>query len=115
MLVSLHSSLHNHTLGKSSILNTLARRPAAIVSPIAGTTRFDMRIFLFDLIRDIVEVKLDLGGIPCILRDTAGIRDQHSQTLDDIEIEGMRRARYTSVLSYHKLDVLGRSIAHLIL
>jgi tRNA modification GTPase len=49
--------------GKSSLLNILAKRDAAIVSPIAGTTR------------DIVEVIMDLGGVRCIVSDTAGIRD----------------------------------------
>ena len=49
--------------GKSSLLNALARREAAIVSEEAGTTR------------DIVEVTLDLGGVPVILSDTAGIRE----------------------------------------
>jgi tRNA modification GTPase len=64
--------------GKSSLMNALARRPAAIVSPIAGTTR------------DIVEVRMDLGGIPCIISDTAGLR---AGSDDPIEVEGMRRAR----------------------
>ncbi|CAM9429370.1 unnamed protein product [Chrysoparadoxa australica] len=66
--------------GKSTLLNLLAARPAAIVSPIAGTTR------------DVVEVQLDLAGLPVILRDTAGIRES-SQTSDLIELEGIRRAR----------------------
>jgi tRNA modification GTPase len=64
--------------GKSSLLNALAKRPAAIVSPIAGTTR------------DIVEVRLDLGGLPCIVSDTAGLREQ---TEDIIEKEGIKRAK----------------------
>ena len=63
-------------VGKSSLLNALARREAAIVSERAGTTR------------DVVEVHLDLGGYPVILADTAGLR--HSG--DSIESEGMRRA-----------------------
>jgi len=63
--------------GKSSLLNCLARRDAAIVHETAGTTR------------DVVEVRLDLAGYPVILADTAGLR----QTDDAIESEGVRRAR----------------------
>jgi tRNA modification GTPase len=63
--------------GKSSLLNALVGRDAAIVSAQAGTTR------------DVVEVRLDLGGIPAILADTAGLR----ATQDEIEQEGVRRAR----------------------
>jgi tRNA modification GTPase len=62
--------------GKSSLLNLLARRDAAIVSETAGTTR------------DVIEVHLDLGGWPVVLADTAGLRD----TADSIEQEGVRRA-----------------------
>lgn len=64
--------------GKSTLLNALAKRPAAIVSPQAGTTR------------DVVEVQLDLNGLAVIISDTAGLREQ---TNDPIEIEGMKRAR----------------------
>ena len=63
--------------GKSSLLNLLARRDAAIVSETAGTTR------------DVIEVHLDLGGWPVVLADTAGLRDSG----DAIEQEGVRRAR----------------------
>lgn len=63
-------------VGKSSLLNRLARREAAIVSAKAGTTR------------DVVEVHLDLGGYPVQLADTAGLRD----AAEDIEAEGIRRA-----------------------
>jgi len=64
-------------VGKSSLLNWLARRDAAIVSDLAGTTR------------DIVEVPLDLAGYPVTIADTAGLRE----STDMIEREGVRRAR----------------------
>ncbi len=63
--------------GKSSLLNALAGRDAAIVSHHAGTTR------------DIIEVYMDIAGYPVILTDTAGLRDAG----DEIEEEGIRRAR----------------------
>ncbi|WP_245415347.1 tRNA uridine-5-carboxymethylaminomethyl(34) synthesis GTPase MnmE [Hoeflea marina] len=62
--------------GKSTLLNRLADREIAIVSDEAGTTR------------DIVEVRLDLGGYLVILQDTAGLRD----TTSAVEKEGIRRA-----------------------
>ena len=62
--------------GKSSLLNALAKRDVAIVSDIAGTTR------------DVIEVRLDLGGVLVIAADTAGLRDSG----DAIEAEGVRRA-----------------------
>jgi tRNA modification GTPase len=64
-------------VGKSTLMNQLARREVAIVSPHAGTTR------------DIIEVHLDLNGYPVTVIDTAGIRD----TDDPVEQEGVRRAR----------------------
>ena len=63
--------------GKSSLINALARRDVAIVSPEAGTTR------------DLIEVHLDLGGVPATLVDTAGLRE----TGGSVEAEGVRRAR----------------------
>src|SRR5438270_11470303 len=64
-------------VGKSTLINQLARREVAIVSPHAGTTR------------DIIEVQLDLDGYPMTVIDTAGIRDAD----DPVEQEGVRRAR----------------------
>ena len=63
--------------GKSSLLNALAGRDAAIVTPIAGATR------------DVIEVPLTLAGYRVVLADMAGVRD----SADPIEIEGVRRAR----------------------
>src|SRR5438309_6709817 len=64
-------------VGKSTLINQLARREVAIVSPHAGTTR------------DAIEVQLDLDGYPVTVIDTAGIRE----TKDPVEQEGVRRAR----------------------
>lgn len=64
-------------VGKSTLLNTLSRKDAAIVSSEAGTTR------------DIIEVNLDIGGYPITLIDTAGIRE----TENPIEQEGIKRAK----------------------
>jgi tRNA modification GTPase len=63
--------------GKSSLVNRLARRDVAIVTPLPGTTR------------DVLEVHLDLAGYPVTLLDTAGLRE----AADVIEAEGVRRAR----------------------
>jgi tRNA modification GTPase len=63
--------------GKSSLLNALARRDAAIVSEEAGTTR------------DVIEVRLDLDGLPVIVADTAGLRPDGEAGA--VEREGMRR------------------------
>ena len=65
--------------GKSSLLNFLARRDVAIVSDRAGTTR------------DVIEVHLDLAGVPVTVADTAGLREY--QGGDGIEDQGISRAR----------------------
>ncbi|TYO61931.1 tRNA uridine-5-carboxymethylaminomethyl(34) synthesis GTPase MnmE [Bradyrhizobium hipponense] len=64
-------------VGKSTLINQLARREVAIVSPHAGTTR------------DVIEVQLDLDGYPVTVIDTAGIREAD----DPVEQEGVRRAK----------------------
>ena len=63
-------------VGKSSLLNALAQRDVAIVSEEAGTTR------------DIIEVRLNLDGMPIVVSDTAGLRDAAGR----VEQEGIRRA-----------------------
>ena len=64
-------------VGKSSLLNQLVGRDRAIVSPVPGTTR------------DTIEEAVDIGGLPVVLVDTAGVRDAQ----DLIEAEGVRRSR----------------------
>lgn len=63
--------------GKSSLLNALIKRDAAIVSDVPGTTR------------DVIEVKLDMGGLPVLLADTAGTRE----TRDPVEAIGIARGK----------------------
>ncbi|HZP98699.1 MAG TPA: tRNA uridine-5-carboxymethylaminomethyl(34) synthesis GTPase MnmE [Reyranella sp.] len=79
--------------GKSSLLNLLARREAAIVSETAGTTR------------DVIEVHLDLAGWPVVLADTAGLRSSG----DAIEQEGVRRAKARAAEADLRLLVLDAS------
>jgi tRNA modification GTPase len=81
-------------VGKSSIVNRLAKRSAAIVSPYAGTTR------------DIIEVHLDLGGYPVTVLDTAGMRD----TSDPVEEEGVRRAQVRAAAADLVLWVMDASL-----
>lgn len=76
-------------VGKSSLLNALVKREAAIVTDIPGTTR------------DVVDVRLDVGGYPVRLSDTAGLRD----TDDPIEREGVRRARLAAADADLVIDV----------
>ena len=63
--------------GKSTLLNALAGREAALTSSRAGTTR------------DVIEVRMDIGGLPVTLLDTAGLRE----TADEVERMGVDRAR----------------------
>jgi tRNA modification GTPase len=64
-------------VGKSTLINALARREVAIVAPTPGTTR------------DVLEARVELGGVPVTLLDTAGLRESD----DAVEAEGVRRAR----------------------
>jgi tRNA modification GTPase len=81
--------------GKSSLLNALAGRDAAIVTPLAGTTR------------DIIEVALDLEGYRVSLADTAGLRDAE----DVVEAEGVRRGRAWAADAALRLFVVDVSAA----
>jgi len=64
-------------VGKSTLINALAGREAAITSKVAGTTR------------DVIEVRMDLNGLPVTFLDTAGLRE----TKNEVEILGIKRAR----------------------
>ncbi|AKI02908.1 small GTP-binding protein domain [Hoeflea sp. IMCC20628] len=82
-------------VGKSSLLNALAGRDVAIVSESPGTTR------------DVIEVRLDIGGHLVVLQDTAGLRE----TENSVELEGIRRSRMTAenadlVLDIHDLSCI---------
>jgi tRNA modification GTPase len=83
-------------VGKSSLLNALAKREAAIVSATAGTTR------------DVIEVQLDLAGFPVTVADTAGLRalPQAADGQAAIESEGIRRALARAEAADLKLLVL---------
>ncbi|XP_052255639.1 tRNA modification GTPase GTPBP3, mitochondrial-like isoform X2 [Dreissena polymorpha] len=77
-------------VGKSSLMNALSQRPAAIVTDVAGTTR------------DIIETHLNIAGYPVLLSDTAGLRD----TADKVEKEGVIRARKRAEQADVKVVVL---------
>lgn len=77
-------------VGKSTLLNYLAKKDVAIVSNIAGTTR------------DVIEVHLDLAGFPVTIADTAGIRESQ----DPIEIEGIKRTMQRSQEADIKLVII---------
>jgi len=73
--------------GKSSLFNFLAERDAAIISPIPGTTR------------DILSLTLDIGGLPVVLNDTAGIRSTTDDTIERIGVERAGNVIETSDVS----------------
>lgn len=93
-------------VGKSSLLNQFAARDVAIVSEVAGTTR------------DTIEVRLDLGGYPVTMVDTAGLRDLvgpgGTETIGQvgIEAEGVRRARERAAASDLKVVIFDASVAY---
>src|SRR3954447_25022383 len=76
--------------GKSSLVNRLARRDVAIVTPVPGTTR------------DVLEIALELDGLPVTLLDTAGLRE----TDGPVEREGVARARRRAAEADLRLGVL---------
>jgi tRNA modification GTPase len=78
-------------LGKSTLLNYLAGREAAITSDVAGTTR------------DVIEVRMDVGGMPVTFLDTAGLRD----TDDKVEAIGIERARSRAASADVRVFLLG--------
>lgn len=103
------SLLGSPNAGKSSLLNRIVGRQAAIVSNQAGTTR------------DIVEIGVDLGGYFCRFGDTAGLRKTHPEaahkqqtpdTINEIELEGMRRAKQRAAESDLVIVVLSLEIVN---
>ncbi len=79
-------------VGKSTLINALAGRDVAIVSPLAGTTR------------DILEARVVIAGVPVTLLDTAGLRE----TADPVEAEGVRRARARAAAADFRLILRDR-------
>jgi tRNA modification GTPase len=80
--------------GKSSLLNLLAKEAVAIVTSQAGTTR------------DVLTTTINLGGVPIIFSDTAGLRE----TSDQVEVEGVRRAKLAIQEADLVLEVIDDSI-----
>ena len=78
-------------VGKSTLLNRLAGRDVAITSEVAGTTR------------DVIEVRMDLGGMATTLLDTAGLRE----TEDVVESIGVARARERAKMADLRVYILG--------
>ena len=79
--------------GKSTLMNCLAGYDAAIVTPVAGTTR------------DVLRERIQIDGLPLTLIDTAGLRDA-DDTSDVVEQEGVRRARAQLLQADHVLFVI---------
>lgn len=91
--------------GKSSLFNFLAERDAAITSPIPGTTR------------DVLTLTLDIGGLPVVLNDTAGIRKMTGDVVEQIGVERAGDVVETSdvsicVLSLEETISLAPSTTH---
>ncbi|MEP3345141.1 MAG: tRNA uridine-5-carboxymethylaminomethyl(34) synthesis GTPase MnmE [Litoreibacter sp.] len=84
-------------IGKSTLLNTLAGREAAITSSVAGTTR------------DIIEVRMDLRGLPVTFLDTAGLR----KTTDEVEAIGIRRAVDRAEMADQRVFLVGSTPSEL--
>lgn len=78
--------------GKSTLLNAIARRDVAITSEIAGTTR------------DVIEVKVDIAGLPVVLLDTAGLRES-ADTVEKIGIERARKRAGKADLRIHLCEI----------
>lgn len=78
-------------VGKSTLVNRLAGRDVAIVTPVPGTTR------------DVIEVAVEIGGLPVVLLDTAGLRE----TSDPVEAEGVARARRRAASADLRLILVG--------
>lgn len=81
--------------GKSTLLNTLAGRDAAITSDVEGTTR------------DVIEVRMDLGGLPVTVLDTAGVRE----TEDKVEKIGVERTRARALAADIRVFLVEKGVA----